>query len=245
MCSQGDRGPKGNETLDSKASRGNLVLMDDQAKEENKGAIGLHGVPGTPGKEGLVGPKGDRGFDGTPGQRGPQGEKGERGSPGIPGPPGPSGAQGPPGNPGPLGPNGAKGPEGLQGQKGERGPIGPAMIGPRGIPGIPGERGEQGEVGPDGAKGDRGEPGMTEDEIREYVRSEMSQHCACGGSGLDIRRGLPAPEQQVDLKGEEGRELRVVVNTNDPDYEHIYSIEAYDDPLDELLYFTPSANQSD
>lgn len=42
-----------------------------------------------------------------------------------------------------------------------------------------------------------------------------------------------------------GRELRVVVNTNDPDYEHIYSIEAYDEPLDELLYFTPSANQSD
>lgn len=37
----------------------------------------------------------------------------------------------------------------------------------------------------------------------------------------------------------------MVVNTNDPDYEHIYSIEAYDDPLDELLYFPPSANQSD
>lgn len=42
-----------------------------------------------------------------------------------------------------------------------------------------------------------------------------------------------------------GRELRVVVNTNDPDYEHIYSIEAYDDPNEELLYFAPSANQSD
>ncbi|XP_050930573.1 tissue factor pathway inhibitor [Lates calcarifer] len=64
-------------------------------------------------------------------------------------------------------------------------------------------------------------------------------------SCLDIRRGRSAPEQQVDLKSEEGRELRVVVNTNEPDYEHIYSIEAHDDPLDELLYFTPSANQSD
>lgn len=42
-----------------------------------------------------------------------------------------------------------------------------------------------------------------------------------------------------------GRELRVVVNTNDPDYEHIYSIEALDDPSDELLYFPPAANQSD
>lgn len=42
-----------------------------------------------------------------------------------------------------------------------------------------------------------------------------------------------------------GRELHVVVNTNDPDYEHTYSIEAYDNPLDELLYFTPSAKQND
>lgn len=32
------------------------------------------------------------------------------------------------------------------------------------------------------------------------------------------------------------------MNTNDPDYEHIYSIEDYDDPLDELLYFPPAAN---
>ncbi|XP_071059401.1 collagen alpha-1(XXVIII) chain-like [Pseudochaenichthys georgianus] len=58
-------------------------------------------------------------------------------------------------------------------------------------------------------------------------------------------RARLAPEQQLVVKGKEGRELRVVVNTNDPDYEHIYSIEAYDEPLDELLYFTPSANQSD
>lgn len=42
-----------------------------------------------------------------------------------------------------------------------------------------------------------------------------------------------------------GRELRVVVNTNDPDYEHIYSIENYDDPLDELLYFATPATLSD
>lgn len=37
----------------------------------------------------------------------------------------------------------------------------------------------------------------------------------------------------------------MVVNTNDPDYEHIYSIEAYDDPVDELLYFPPPVNHSD
>ncbi|XP_074525261.1 uncharacterized protein LOC141789628 isoform X3 [Halichoeres trimaculatus] len=71
------------------------------------------------------------------------------------------------------------------------------------------------------------------------------------GTGPVVRsqptvRAQPAPELQVAMKGEEeGRELRVVVNTNDPDYEHIYSIEAYDEPLDELLLFSPSANQSD
>lgn len=43
----------------------------------------------------------------------------------------------------------------------------------------------------------------------------------------------------------EGRELRVVMNTNDPDYEHIYSIESYGDTMDELLYFDSSTNQSD
>ncbi|KAM9409965.1 uncharacterized protein KZ484_002059 [Pholidichthys leucotaenia] len=37
----------------------------------------------------------------------------------------------------------------------------------------------------------------------------------------------------------------MVVNTNDPDYEHIYSIEALDDPQEELSYLSvPSENQS-
>ncbi|XP_051933312.1 amyloid-beta precursor protein isoform X3 [Hippocampus zosterae] len=35
------------------------------------------------------------------------------------------------------------------------------------------------------------------------------------------------------------------MNTNDPDYEHIYSVENYDDPLDELLYFPPAVNLTD
>ncbi|XP_039971818.1 collagen alpha-1(VII) chain isoform X2 [Xiphias gladius] len=251
---KGDRGTKGACGGDGpKGEKGNAGIHGRSGlpgRKGEQGDVGPPGAPGIPGKEGLVGPKGDRGFDGVTGPKGSQGEKGERGPPGVPGPPGPRGVDGAHGLTGPQGLAGAKGPEGLQGQKGERGPIGPAMIGPRGIPGIPGERGEQGEMGPDGAKGDRGEPGMTEDEIRDYIHSEMSQHCACGGSGPNTRsqptvRARPAPEQQVVLKGEEGRELHVVMNTNDPDYEHIYSIEAYDDPLDELLYFTPSANQSD
>ncbi|XP_061745781.1 tissue factor pathway inhibitor [Nerophis ophidion] len=35
------------------------------------------------------------------------------------------------------------------------------------------------------------------------------------------------------------------MNTNDPDYEHVYSIEALDDPSDELLYFPPADNRTD
>lgn len=37
----------------------------------------------------------------------------------------------------------------------------------------------------------------------------------------------------------------MVVNTNDPDYEHIYSIESYNDKVDELLYVAPSGSNSD
>ncbi|XP_072539439.1 collagen alpha-1(XXVIII) chain [Salminus brasiliensis] len=53
-----------------------------------------------------------------------------------------------------------------------------------------------------------------------------------------------SPELSVGRGDEEGRELHVVVNTNDPDYEHIYSIESYDDPMEEIVDLTPSINQS-
>lgn len=36
----------------------------------------------------------------------------------------------------------------------------------------------------------------------------------------------------------------MVVNTNDPDYEHIYSIESYNDDVDDLLYIAPSGSNS-
>ncbi|XP_057701573.1 anticoagulant protein rhipilin-1 [Corythoichthys intestinalis] len=68
---------------------------------------------------------------------------------------------------------------------------------------------------------------------------------ALSASGPVTRSQVVAPEQLAALKAEEGRELRVVMNTNDPDYEHIYSIDSYDDPLDELLYFPPADNQTD
>ncbi|KAL2299817.1 hypothetical protein Nmel_012667 [Mimus melanotis] len=175
------------------------------------GDLGLSGPPGIPGKEGLMGPKGDRGFDGQQGAKGDQGEKGDRGAPGVMGVPGPRGSDGAPGPPGPSGSVGPRGPEGMQGQKGERGPPGQSVPGARGMPGIPGERGEQGSPGTHGLRGEKGEPGMTvrsqkgasigswhsghwggkecwihptatdEEEIRGFVRQEMSQHCACGG----------------------------------------------------------------
>lgn len=91
---------------------------------------------------------------------------------------------------------------------------------------------------------------MTEGDIRDYIRTEMSQHCACGGVASDPQprpgvRSRPAPELQLNSKVEDGRELRMVVNTNDPDYEHIYSIEAYDEPAENTPLLAAQYNQSD
>ncbi|XP_028680004.2 collagen alpha-1(VII) chain isoform X1 [Erpetoichthys calabaricus] len=178
---KGDKGFKGACGKDGmKGEKGDAGVFGRPGLPGRKGDLGeagTPGLPGTPGKEGLIGVKGDRGFNGVPGLKGEQGEKGERGPPGIPGPPGPRGNDGLPGLTGSQGSMGLRGPEGLQGQKGERGPPGPSVTGPNGVPGISGERGEQGDSGPDGQKGDKGEPGLTEDEIRSYVRTEMSQHC--------------------------------------------------------------------
>ncbi|XP_051777143.1 collagen alpha-1(VII) chain isoform X2 [Erpetoichthys calabaricus] len=51
------------------------------------------------------------------------------------------------------------------------------------------------------------------------------------------------PVLKLTRSNEEGRELRVVVNTNDPDYEHVYSVENYDNPEEEDLY--PTATFTD
>ncbi|XP_062401309.1 kunitz-type serine protease inhibitor Bt-KTI-like [Sardina pilchardus] len=52
------------------------------------------------------------------------------------------------------------------------------------------------------------------------------------------------PDYTRNRQGDEGHELRVVMNTNDPDYQHIYSIESYDDPLAEVVDLPPPVNQS-
>ncbi|MBN3274147.1 CO7A1 protein, partial [Polyodon spathula] len=242
---KGDRGFKGACGKDGMTGeKGDGGIPGRPGLPGRKGELGEAGIPGqsgTPGKEGLIGPKGDRGFDGQQGHKGQQGEKGERGAPGIPGPPGSRGTEGIPGLTGSQGPVGPKGPEGIQGQKGERGPPGASVMGPRGLQGIAGERGEQGDRGADGLRGEKGEPGMMESEIRSYVRSEMSQHCdSPSRPPLQSFRTRSIPVLQLTRSNEEGRELRVVVNTNDPDYEHVYSVENYDDPEEEEQEFYPT-----
>ncbi|KAM8930811.1 collagen alpha-1(VII) chain-like [Pelodytes ibericus] len=48
-------------------------------------------------------------------------------------------------------------------------------------------------------------------------------------------RFVPVPALKLSQfdEDEAGRELRVVVNTNDPDYEHVYSVEDYADGMEE------------
>ncbi|KAG7283233.1 hypothetical protein CRUP_004975, partial [Coryphaenoides rupestris] len=58
-------------------------------------------------------------------------------------------------------------------------------------------------------------------------------------------RSRPTTEHALARKVQDGPELRVVVNTNDPDYEHIYSIEAYDEPAENTPLLAAHTNQSD
>ncbi|XP_056384102.1 collagen alpha-1(VII) chain [Hyla sarda] len=196
---KGDRGMKGLCGQDGeKGDKGDTGMPGRHGlpgRKGDSGEAGIPGQPGLPGKEGLLGAKGDRGMEGLQGIKGDQGEKGERGPVGIIGPPGPRGVDGNSGPPGPPGAPGAKGPEGLQGQKGDRGPAGEAITGSRGIPGVPGERGDQGPIGSDGVKGDKGTPGMTEEEVRNFVKQEMSQHCACGGQFTFLEKNIGKPRK--------------------------------------------------
>ncbi|KAM4654580.1 collagen alpha-1(VII) chain [Amazona ochrocephala] len=244
---KGDRGMKGACGLDGdKGEKGEPGLPGRSGLPGRKGEpgeLGLSGPPGIPGKEGLMGPKGDRGFDGQQGAKGDQGEKGERGAPGVIGGPGPRGSDGAPGPPGPPGSIGPRGPEGMQGQKGERGPPGQSVPGARGVPGIPGERGQQGSPGTQGQRGEKGEPGMTEEEIRAFVRQEMSQHCACGGrfpQRLDSRLFPTQPIPAVPVlklshtEEEDGQHRRVTLGADDLEYDSEYGEEEEED-YDEVL----------
>nr|XP_055238312.1 collagen alpha-1(VII) chain isoform X2 [Gorilla gorilla gorilla] len=242
---KGERGVKGACGLDGeKGDKGEAGPPGRPGLAGQKGEMGEPGVPGqsgAPGKEGLIGPKGDRGFDGQPGPKGDRGEKGERGTPGIGGFPGPSGNDGSAGPPGPPGSVGPRGPEGLQGQKGERGPPGERVVGAPGAPGAPGERGEQGRPGPAGPRGEKGEAALTEDDIRGFVRQEMSQHCACQGQFI-ASGSRPLPSYAADTAGSQLHAVPVLrvshaeeeerVPPEDDEYSEYseYSVEEYQDP---------------
>ncbi|XP_005075021.1 collagen alpha-1(VII) chain [Mesocricetus auratus] len=243
---KGERGMKGACGLDGeKGDKGEAGFPGRPGLAGRKGDAGEPGMPGqsgSPGKEGLIGPKGDRGFDGQSGPKGDQGEKGERGPPGVGGFPGPRGNDGSSGPPGPPGGVGPKGPEGLQGQKGERGPPGESVVGAPGAPGAPGERGEQGRPGPAGPRGEKGEAALTEDDIRGFVRQEMSQHCACQGQFI-ASGSRPLPSYAADTAGPQLQHVPVlrvshveeegqIPPEDDDDFSEysVYSVEDYQDP---------------
>ncbi|ETE65298.1 Collagen alpha-1(VII) chain [Ophiophagus hannah] len=111
-----------------------------------------------------------------------------------------------------------------------------------------GERGEQGSPGLDGLRGEKGVPGMTEEEVRQFVRQEMSQHCACGSQfSVSERRNLPNdpsthpyPSVKAQIipvlklshaEEEEGSQERNILKASRPEYEYIYTEDDYEEGL--------------
>ncbi|XP_065408801.1 collagen alpha-1(VII) chain-like isoform X5 [Chrysemys picta bellii] len=196
----GDLGRKG-----SKGLRGFPGRMGSPGADGIKGEIGSPGKPGIPGSDGLLGPKGERGMSGADGPMGVSGEKGEKGAKGVPGLGGFKGQVGLPGKIGVAGPPGSQGPQGDPGPQGARGRRGRPQLCLRGSAGTPGNKGEKGENGPAGVKGEKGDPGLSEEEVKDVVRSEMSDKCVCAGElgRTPINRDLGA-----DSPGEIGRNIK-------------------------------------
>ncbi|KAM4676075.1 uncharacterized protein O3C94_008724 [Discoglossus pictus] len=172
----GDPGAKGHTGL-----FGITGKMGDPGIPGTKGEVGGLGHPGAPGAQGPAGPKGEKGEKGINGTAGLLGDKGDKGSKGAPGLSGFRGPIGQPGTVGHVGPHGPAGPRGDPGPKGKRGKRGKALPCPRGTPGIPGGKGDTGPDGPGGVKGDKGDPGLSAEEVKDLVRWEMSDKCACAG----------------------------------------------------------------
>ncbi|KAJ1162754.1 hypothetical protein NDU88_003219 [Pleurodeles waltl] len=182
----GDTGQKGD-----KGFRGFPGRMGAPGVEGKKGEIGGPGKLGFPGINGLTGPKGERGTTGLDGPKGDAGEKGEKGDRGFPGLGGFKGPAGIPGKVGVPGSPGLPGPQGDAGPQGGRGKRGRSLPCPRGSPGISGDKGEVGEPGLMGLKGEKGDAGLSEEEVKELLRKEMSDKC--------------------------GRDFHLVIKSTDPD----------------------------
>ncbi|XP_063998819.1 collagen alpha-1(VII) chain-like [Pogoniulus pusillus] len=199
----GDTGQKG-----AKGFRGLPGLVGTSGAKGSKGETGSPGQPGIPGSDGPEGPKGEQGASGTDGAWGMPGEKGAKGAKGVPGLGGFKGQMGWPGKTGAAGPDGPPGPQGEPGPQGPRGKRGRAQICLRGPPGMDGQKGELGENGPAGQKGEKGDPGLSEEEVKEVVRSEMRG--SCGLEAAEINRQLQGyfqPGEHTRRGGESQEEM--------------------------------------
>ncbi|XP_074863787.1 uncharacterized protein LOC142020062 [Carettochelys insculpta] len=226
----GDLGQKG-----SKGLRGFPGSTGSPGADGIKGEIGSLGKPGTPGSDGIPGPKGDRGMSGADGPKGVSGAKGEKGAKGVPGLGGFKGHVGLPGKVGMAGPPGSPGPQGDPGPQGARGKRGRPPLCLRGPPGPPGNKGERGQNGPAGLKGEKGDPGLSEEAVRDVVRSEMSDTCVCTGElgstplnsgpisdspgdiGRNIKEDFQLPELIVKAGGVQQELLSEAQNMTEPE----------------------------
>ncbi|KAM6384248.1 uncharacterized protein FN964_009897 [Alca torda] len=203
----GDIGQKG-----TKGLRGLPGRIGAPGAEGVKGETGSPGKPGIPGSDGPYGPKGEQGASGDDGASGIPGEKGEKGAKGVPGLGGFKGQMGWPGKTGVAGPDGPQGPQGEPGPQGPRGKRGRPQLCLRGPPGMDGRKGEMGENGPAGQKGEKGDPGLSEEEVKEVVRSEMRGRCDRGdfiiADPAIKSTGLEATEINRQLQGFQKLQLR-------------------------------------
>ncbi|XP_027761468.1 collagen alpha-1(VII) chain-like [Empidonax traillii] len=171
----GDPGQKG-----AKGFQGFPGRAGAPGAKGTKGEMGSPGKRGIPGSDGQHGPKGDQGAAGKDGASGIPGEKGEKGAKGVPGLGGFKGQMGWPGKAGMAGADGPRGPQGEPGPQGPPGKRGKCQLCLRGPPGTEGPKGATGENGPAGRKGEKGHPGLSEEEVREVVRSELRGRCDGG-----------------------------------------------------------------
>ncbi|XP_026092718.1 collagen alpha-1(VII) chain-like isoform X1 [Carassius auratus] len=195
---KGDQGETGEPGLPGDAGikgekgfRGFPGRIGSPGLDGEQGDSGDPGRPGIPGLNGLTGRKGEKGDSGLNGLDGAPGQKGEKGATGFPGFTGFKGSPGAPGTNGALGRPGPVGPKGDMGPKGEKGRRGRGKACQRGPPGIPGLRGLDGELGTSGMKGEKGEPGLSVEEVKDLVTKEVVEKC--------------------------GKDILLMVNTNDPD----------------------------
>ncbi|XP_068129719.1 collagen alpha-1(VII) chain-like [Hyperolius riggenbachi] len=202
----GQRGEKGMQGYPGKTGEPGL-----KGEKGEIGGQGNSGLTGAPGPSGPKGENGEKGIDGRDGDKGDKGEKGSKGSHGLSGFRGPIGQLGPTGTPGAPGP---EGPGGDPGQKGERGKRGKSLPCPNVEHGAPGSKGEVGQDGPEGLKGEKGDPGLSDEDVKDLVRKELSDKCACTGKDFQLIVKSVSPDEGYEDPEPVGEDVTVPsVNT--------------------------------